>query len=363
MAGVEASHSGMELQISNDSTKRRTYSNSASSPVRGPDKYWVNSVANTVQKAIANDPPSSEMNNGSFEDESLAVLTKKIARQVTNNIPKDTIMALINEAKGLIKVFEASCHERNSEDEDSENSSDYRNESPRAIDHHMNEIVSKKIPNELSKWIARELYIRLMASGEDIDSSDNDDDDVPPDVWRSARASFDVRNEAVMAKIWSPEKTTEGGQAPPVNNSSTHSMGPSVSASSQRGERVFITDDLKQRSQAFKKFKQVLGSGTGFRVIKHNHNGGRKTRVLKYNIARNRLHWESARMLGGEQISCSRIGKVDRDVTTVYVWYYTGGRHGSVKKMVGFETQREADAQILELALLYLKDRGSHTRT
>jgi len=89
-------------------------------------------VANTVHKAINNELPLSEVNTPN-EAETVNLLTKKIARQVTNNIPKETITALINEAKGLIKIIESSCADRNS-DEESESSSEYRNESPKIVD-------------------------------------------------------------------------------------------------------------------------------------------------------------------------------------------------------------------------------------
>ena len=75
-------------------------------------------------------------------------------------------------------------------------------------------------------------------------------------------------------------------------------------------------------------------------------------RVLKYNPAKNRIHWESSKMLGGEYIDCSKLVRVSREEAVTYVWH-TSGPAGS-RKMVGLETQREYDARVLELALLHM---------
>jgi hypothetical protein len=369
MSGVQAQSGATKLQLPKESDRRSTVANSLS-PVgnsKNQDRWWANNVAANLQKALSNDGSPLE---GSNEQTTISALTKEIAKHVVASVPDDVLNSLINEARSLMKIIETSCSDQlreGSEDGDS----DDPNENSSSANQQMAKIVNKKIPHEMSKWIAKEIHVRLLAAGEDISSTEEDDDDendIPVDIWRSARGSFDVRNEALLAK-----KLAEAGGLPDENpwtspieiNASeaitpVHAMDLNGSDHAKDG-RVHVTDDMKQRSQAFRKFKQVLGGGTGFRVIKHNHGGGRKTRVLKYNASKNRLHWESSRMLGGEQISCSRIVKVHREITVVYVWYMTGGRHGSVKKMVGFETQREADAQILELALLYLKDHGSHT--
>ncbi|KAG5178528.1 hypothetical protein JKP88DRAFT_215677 [Tribonema minus] len=126
--------------------------------------------------------------------------------------------------------------------------------------------------------------------------------------------------------------------------------------------RKFYHDnrDAALQLDAFKKFKLVLVAGRGFRVVKHNHGGGRKTRILKYNPTKNRLYWESSRVLGGEYVDCAAMLRVNREENVTYVWHTTGSKSGH-KKMVGFETQREYDARVLELALLHLLNQAAAT--
>jgi hypothetical protein len=114
-----------------------------------------------------------------------------------------------------------------------------------------------------------------------------------------------------------------------------------------------------QRLADYNRAMAILTQPLGMKVVKHNHNGGKSTRMLRYQPSSKCLMWRSSRLVGAERIQSWRIVKVLREEKIVYLWHMGKGVHGSEKKMVGFELKREADAAIMENALIYLK--GIHS--
>ncbi|KAG5192454.1 hypothetical protein JKP88DRAFT_191021, partial [Tribonema minus] len=206
----------------------------------------------------------------------------------------------------------------------------------------IDELLSRRVPQELTRCLAKEIFAQLV--------------DETPDSAREAPSG----NAADLAVSGFPATTGGGGSSPEraaaaVAEAAATAAAPRAAPADVH--RKFYQDnrDAALQLDAFKKFKLVLVDGRGFRVVKHNHGGGRKTRILKYNPSKNRLYWESARVLGGEYVDCSTLLRVNREEAVTYVWHTTGAKPGSgAKKMVGFETQREYDARVLELALLHL---------
>jgi hypothetical protein len=402
--------------VPGEQSEQQKWARAPDSPVeRNSDAYnwWARDVAASLQQAVAEDVAVPK-GKGSSEQVAISVLTRRIARQVALQIPKESFAHLVNEARSKMKVVEASCLDQlfdaNYDEADGQASEDADTPTgpapaPAATSQEMADILTRRIPQEMSKWIAKEIYAQLMAAGCESSSTEDDFEDEDEldeeDTWRAAAASsaFDspttaprglaesAQNQLATASTnnmshWmaatSSDSSSQSGSvrapdSPPFSSAAGSTAAPAAAAAAAapaaaaaavgpNGElerRYHKADESALRQEAFKKFKLVLVTGNGFRVVKHNHGGGRKTRVLKYDPRKNRICWESSKVLGGEHISCSRIVKVHREACVVYIWHMVGGLHGSVKKMVGFETQREADARILELALLHLKDGGA----
>jgi hypothetical protein len=398
-------------------------------------KWWADEVAGSLKSAVDNSTAGAEQCNrnskqqaAASEDMLVAMVTRRICRQIAKQIPGKVYGEVVGSLRGKLKVVEDACStaswdtsSMSSSSVDHDDTSSQRYSSPSAassnssamsgpVSSQMADIIARRVPQEISKWLAKEIFAQLVDEMRDGGSGIAADDDTPPQSSASSatgeysgqqqqqRSAFPrvMTTPNLSHDHWdvsttggspcltpsaathlgdkcisdnnlfasSSESSSSGAGSPFTGLEHSQSVGgpaaatalamPSGELDAAHVHRKFYHDnrDAALQADAFKKFKLVLVSGRGFRVVKHNHGGGRKTRVLKYNTSKNRIFWESSKMLGGEHIDCSKLVRVSREETVVYIWH-TSGATGS-KKMVGLETQREYDARVLELALLHL---------
>mmetsp|Transcript_7709 Transcript_7709/g.11607 ORF Transcript_7709/g.11607 Transcript_7709/m.11607 type:complete len:310 (+) Transcript_7709:29-958(+) len=294
-------------------------------------QWWANDISKNMYDSVSR---SILQKQSQAEKNEIQKMVKQIAKEITGHTNREALSYLVDEAREKIKIVEESCLNQlydgfNGTTDDSPNT---KNGSNSSTEREMAEALTKIIPEQLSKFIATEIFKKLISDDfEEENSSEDEFGETNERLWKKAASSFYIPEE----KSGETQEELE--------------------------RKFYLIDDRNQRIDAFRKFRMVLANGNGFRVIKHNHNGGKSTRILKYNAEKNWIVWESSRVIAGERVCMSRIVKLHREENTVYIWHMAGGRHGSEKKMVGFETQREADARILELAILYFMDHyGTH---
>jgi hypothetical protein len=375
------------------------------------------SLAEEMSKPPLIDRQSSLDSVGMARRHSPAAI-RRLARGVIRGIPAELLMVLLQQAKSSLAMVEEACLAASVDEDDfgdaisvsSESAASSRSSrsddsmllmspgewlsgadiSPstchtpeheaRAMDERMVRMLMTLLPREVSRGIAKEVQTRLLrVLSQSLPLEDVISDDIMEEM--AASGSSDV--ETMMAELAARELLSASTVAESAqwssrmgSISSRDDASPrspedaiSLTASPSDGDeencytgahhaRVMAAEKARRDTQMadFRKFKMVLTAGHGIRVVKHNHNGGKRNRVLRYNPSNNCLFWQSSRLIGGERIQCNRIVRVQREEKVVYVWHMGTGLHGSQKKMVGFETQREADAIILENALLYLKD-------
>jgi hypothetical protein len=259
----------------------------------------------------------------------------------------------------------------------------------------------KHMPSALGGWLAADLYQSLTKPAHELGSTPAlpsmnslpnsgvavSPSDLDPNTWESSKSESASGSSTPIITITSVgSRSDTASELGSSNSSSRSNPSPgvvSVASDVSIGGRSWRTTQSNQSDShrqfyddnnnpamaldAFKKFKIVLVSGHGLRVMKHNHSGGRRERVLRYNPEDDELFWATSKMLGKASISSSSIERVSREGNVVYIWYNKGKGKKTHKTAVGFEVQREYDARILELALTHLqgvvKDRLEHAQS
>lgn len=326
----------------------------------GEMAWWANEIASTLRSAVegvvaAKKDEAGEEGDEADRDIPVSIVTQRITRQLTEQIPASAYAPIVGSIRGMLKVVDAS----------SKKAVHDLSEQPvgfleRSTGSRMAEIVGLKVPQEICKLLAKEIFNELVAQMRLEGSGGRSSDSLP------SNADDEVAMPSPLLNTNSP--ITPGTDAGTSFSSETCSPCESEIDRRVREERTAVAvettethihrlfyvdnDNMALQADCFKKFLMVLVSGNGFRVVKHNHKGGQKMRVLKYNPDKKEIFWESSRM-GGGVIDCTHITRVNRCEAVVYVWHQKP-KKGAEKKMIGFETQREYDARILELALRYM---------
>jgi hypothetical protein len=329
-------------------------------------KWWADEAAVSLKAAVENsfaqqDDDTSE----SMDNAAVSKNTKCICRQIAKQIPDLIYGDIVGALRGNLKLIENACQGaiwENRSPVNSKRSSDHTK-----VPHSnakLDDILTNRVPHEINKYLTQKILAQLI--GDIRDAGDSDDSDQNSDVSSVTgdyATAFPRISSDVRLNTWENSQVQEENTfMPTVKSLNSLAAAPTTQAPRHPGEvdrdhvhRKFYHDnsDAALQLDAFKKFSLVLVNGRGFRVVKHNHGGGRNTRILKYNPTKNRVHWGSNKVLGAEYLDCSAITRVKREESVVYVWHTTG--RNKAKKMVGFETQREYDARVLELALLHLQ--------
>mmetsp|Transcript_2653 Transcript_2653/g.3959 ORF Transcript_2653/g.3959 Transcript_2653/m.3959 type:complete len:369 (-) Transcript_2653:99-1205(-) len=328
-------------------------------------RWWADDAASNLRAAV-DSSFSSDQDDGSVtphgsDDPVINKVTRKISSQIAKQISTPTYADLIQPLKSKIRILERACQcaikERNS-DEWSETSDSPMIDSADIIASKMESIILRRVPEEISTWLAKEI-LKQLCEGEQEESSDDEASLSGSDMGTIAFPGSE--NDTLFNKWSSNVKSPAKVEKSAKKNAPKSALRTKKADEDESGHthRKFYDDnsDVRLQNEAYKKFKLVCVEGRGFRVMKHNHNGGKKQRILKFNEGKRSIFWESSKILGGEYVDSRKICRLDREETVVYVWH-KAGRHNK-KKMVGFETQREYDARVLELALLFLTNQSS----
>jgi hypothetical protein len=346
-------------------------------------KWWADDAASNLKLAVDNSSIREERDDplpSGIEDPEVSKVTRKICSQLAKQIPSSAYDEVTLSLRQKMKTLERACQSTIRESR-SLVDSPISDEQSDIIAGKMESVIMRRMPEEITRWLAKEIHSPLVkdALADDNEFDDNyffegfgttgfpeSESDTQLSRWsNNTKSSASVTpDDSVHQNTMFSDRQLPSGKS--VSSSTEHSRVTSKSKVTYEGDdrdefhRKFYNDnfDAKLQLEAFKKFLMVLVSGRGFRVVKHNHGGGRNTRILKYNSSKNRIFWESSKFLGGEYIDCRTITRVDREENVVYVWHTTG--RNTKKKMVGLETQREYDARVLQLALLHLYNQYPH---
>jgi hypothetical protein len=221
----------------------------------------------------------------------------------------------------------------------------------------------RHVPSVVGNWLAADLHRSLTASRGGYSEAPSPTKWMPKESSSLGSLSTPLITPISTASSQSDTASDAGSTSPSIADVASP---PRVGAAGLAGQaqpdyhRQFYEDDtnVNLALDAFKKFEIVLVTGRGLRVIKHNHNGGRNDRILQYNPQSESLYWETSRMMGSATIAISSIERVSRETTVVYIWYNKSTGKKVHKTAVGFETPREYDARVLQLALMHLMKRA-----
>eukprot|EP00612_Vaucheria_litorea_P000976 CAMPEP_0171460984 /NCGR_PEP_ID=MMETSP0945-20130129/5628_1 /TAXON_ID=109269 /ORGANISM="Vaucheria litorea, Strain CCMP2940" /LENGTH=395 /DNA_ID=CAMNT_0011987269 /DNA_START=103 /DNA_END=1290 /DNA_ORIENTATION=+ len=339
-----------------------------SSPTQMEEKrftWWADEAAESLRDAVRKVGDLDDVTDIS-EQESIAKNTACISRQIAKQVPDLVYGDIVGALRGNLKMVENACQV---ELDNAPSPTSSANIQASNWNFQLGEVLGKGVPAEVCKYLERIIYSELT------DEMYEDDNESTYSYANSDTSSITGEYDTKFPKINSDIRLSQWDASPTsgrkmLNVKSSDSVSSVSSAPASNATKMQVDDrdhvhrkfyhdnsDQALQLDAFKKFCIVLVNGRGFRVVKHNHNGGRNTRILKYNSSKNRVYWESSKILGGEYVNCTAITRVKRAESVVYVWHTTGSKKGK-KKMVGFETQREYDARVLELALLYLLNKN-----
>ncbi|CAM9692813.1 unnamed protein product [Chrysoparadoxa australica] len=222
----------------------------------------------------------------------------------------------------------------------------------------LEEVIVKQLPTEMVEFLAKQIFSNIV---EDLK---HEETALSPIAHNNPKIAWEERPVINPQLAWEVENLA--GVPTTLDTSSRYSgfSSSDPSAKSESSDQAEESNNKETKAKklaalqlaSFKKFKLVCVSARGLRVKKHNHRGGKKERILRYNLKENKIVWDSSKIMGRDNVKVADIVTLKRTENILYIWHGKIKKNGTRKaeQMVGFETQREADAKIIEKALEHL---------